>query len=82
MKSMRDENVHRQVDSMLSRALTQQVNPDVALQQRICSQWKERQTMNRNKKWMTAVAACACLLAVSVSVGAASRYLSLSLIHI
>ena len=76
MKSMRDENVHRQVDSMLSRALTQQVNPDVALQQRICSQWKERQTMNRNKKWMTAVAACACLLAVPVSVGAASRYLS------
>ena len=76
MKSMRDETADRQIDSMLSRALTQQADPDAALQRRICSQWKERREMNRNKKWMTAVVASACVLAVSVSVGAATRYLS------
>ena len=76
MKSVRDEKADRQMDRMLSLALTQQAKPDAALQQRVCSQWKERREMNRNKKWMTAVAAAACVLAVTVSVGAANRFLS------
>ena len=76
MKSVRDEKADRQMDRMLSRALTQQAKPDAALQQKVCSQWKERREMNRNKKWMAAAAAVACVLAVTVSVGAAGRYLS------
>lgn len=76
MRSVRDEKADRQMDRMLSRALTQQAKPDAALQQKVCSQWKERREMNRNKKWMAAAAAVACVLAVTVSVGAAGRYLS------
>ncbi|MDD6290196.1 MAG: hypothetical protein PUA77_00180 [Lachnospiraceae bacterium] len=76
MRSVRDEKADRQMDRMLSRALTQQAKPDAALQQKVCSQWKERREMNRNKKWMAAAAAVACVLAVAVSVGAAGRYLS------
>lgn len=76
MKSVRDEKADRQMDRMLSRALTQQAKPDAALQQKVCSQWKERREMNRNKKWMAAAVAAACVLAVTVSVGAAGRYLS------
>lgn len=76
MKSMKDETADRQIDSMLSRALTQQAKPDAALQRKVCSQWKERREMNRNKKWMTVVVASVCVLVVSVSVGAATRYLS------
>ena len=76
MKSVRDEKADRQMDRMLSLALTQQAKPDAALQQKVCSQWKERREMNGNKKWMAAAAAAACVLAVTVSVGAAGRYLS------
>ena len=76
MKSVRDEKADRQMDRMLSRALTQQAKPDAALQQKICSQWKERREMNRNQKWVAAAVAAACVLAVTVSVGAAGRYLS------
>ena len=76
MRSVRDEKADRQMDRMLSRALTQQAKPDAALQQKVCSQWKERREMNRNKKWMAAAVAAACVLAVTVSVGAAGRYLS------
>ena len=76
MKSVRDEKADRQMDRMLSLALTQQAKPDAALQQKVCSQWKERREMNGNKKWMAAAAAAACVLAVTVSVGAANRFLS------
>lgn len=65
-----------QIDILLSRALTQQAEPDAALQRRVLDQWKERQGMNQKKKWTAAVAAAACVLALSVSVGAASRYLN------
>ena len=48
MRSVRDEKADRQMDRMLSRALTQQAKPDAALQQKVCSQWKERREMNGN----------------------------------
>ena len=76
MKSVRDKKADRQIDRMLSQALTQKAKPDAALQQRICSQWKEKREMNQNRKWIVAAAASVCVLAVTVSVGAAGRYLS------
>lgn len=66
----------RELDSILHSALAQKVEPDADLQRQVLTQWKESQTMNRNKKWTAAVAAAACVLAVSVSVGAATRFLS------
>ena len=35
MKSVRDKKADRQIDRMLSQALTQKAKPDAALQQRI-----------------------------------------------
>ena len=52
MKSVRDEKADRQMDRMLSLALTQQAKPDAALQQRVCSQSVEGETGNESKQEM------------------------------
>lgn len=72
----KDRQDDRALDLLLRRALKQQAEPDEQLQRKVLRQWKERQEMKKNRKWVAAAVAAACVLAVSVSVGAAGHYLS------
>ena len=61
MKSMRDETADRQIDSMLSRALTQQADPDAALQRRICHAFLSTGTRDTMEEWTKRQVGLVCI---------------------
>lgn len=65
------------VDEMMKKALTSDVEPDAGLNRRILQNWKESADMKRKtvRKIYMAAAAMACMLLVTVTAGAAARYL-------
>lgn len=66
----------KEIDEILRCALTQKVEPDTKLQQKVLGKWKENHEMKFNKKWQVAAVTAACVLVAAVPVTAAVRYLS------